>query len=225
MLDIFLTHKEGILKAFWETNLMMVISILLSIIISIPLGTLLFALSRDFLIKNRPAYQILSFLLNTLRSIPFLLFIFILIPVNRFVWGTSYGVISSIIPLTLVTVSIYTRFVEQAYTNIKPPIIQRAISMGATRMQMIRYFLLPSITNDLVLSFTSVVISLLSYSTVMGVIGAGGLGDYAFRFGYQEYNYPLMYVVIIIFIIYVFIIQSLGYLLARKLTHYKGAKK
>ena len=221
MLDLLIENKEEIFKAFMETNIMMIVSIILSLIISIPLGTLLYSLKKNYLLENKILYQILSFLLNTIRSIPFLLFIFVLIPLNRFVWGTSYGVISAIIPLTLVTVSIYTRFVEQAYLNISDDIINRAISMGATKFQMIRYFLFPSITADLILSFTSVVISLLSYSTVMGVIGAGGLGDYAFRYGYQEYNYQLMYLVIIIFVLYVFVIQSIGYFIAKKLSKHR----
>ena len=225
MLNLLIENFEDIFKAFMETNQMMLVSVILSLIISIPLGTLLFALNRDFLIKNKLAYQILSFILNTLRSVPFLLFIFILIPINRYLFGTSYGILAAILPLTLVTVSIYSRFVEQSYTNISEDIIDLAISMGATKFQIIYYYLFPSITNDLILSFTSVVISTLSYSTVMGVIGAGGLGDYAFRYGYQEYNYPLMYLIIIIFIIYVFIIQSIGYFLARKFSNYKEKNK
>lgn len=225
MLNLLIENFDDIFKAFMETNQMMLVSVILSLIISIPLGTLLFALSRDFLIKNKLAYQILSFILNTLRSVPFLLFIFILIPINRYLFGTSYGILAAILPLTLVTVSIYSRFVEQSYTNISEDIIDLAISMGATKFQIIYYYLFPSITNDLILSFTSVVISTLSYSTVMGVIGAGGLGDYAFRYGYQEYNYPLMYLIIIIFIIYVFIIQSIGYFLARKFSNYKEKNK
>lgn len=221
MIEVFLENKEEIFHAFIETNIMMIVSILLSILISIPLGSLLFALSKDYLIKNKTLFHVLSIALNTIRSIPFLLFIFIMIPINRFMFGTSFGIISSIIPLTLVTVSIYTRFVEQAYINIDQNIVDRAISMGATKFQIIRYFLFPSIVNDLVLSFTSVVISLLSYSTVMGVIGAGGLGDYAFREGYQQYNYDLMYVIIIIFIAYVFCIQAIGYLIAKRVNRYK----
>lgn len=88
-------------------------------------------------------------------------------------------------------------------------------------VQIIRYFLLPSIKSDLILSFTSVTISLLSYSTVMGVIGAGGLGEFAYRYGYQEYDYKLMYLVVIIFVIYVFIIQSIGYGLAKNYINKK----
>lgn len=224
MLDLLIQNKDGIYKAFIETNIMMIVSIILSLIISIPLGTLLFSLNRKFLIRNKVVYEVLSFMLNTLRSVPFLLFIFVLIPVNRFIFGTSFGVIASIIPLTLVTTSIYTRFVEQAYINVSDDIINRAISMGATKFQIIYYFLFPSVFNDLILSLTSVVISTLSYSTVMGVIGAGGLGDYAFRYGYQEYNYKLMYLIIIIFVIYVFVIQSIGYYLARKINKHREKK-
>lgn len=221
MIDLLIQHKEGIFKAFLETNIMMIVSISLSLIISIPLGSLLYAFGQEYLIKNKLVYQIISIFLNMIRSIPFLLFIFILIPLNRFVWGTSFGVISAIIPLTLITVSIYTRFVEQAYLSLDQNIVDRAISMGANEFQIIRYFLFPSIVNDLVLSFTSSVISLLSYSTVMGVIGAGGLGDYAFREGYQQYNYPLMYLVIIVFVIYVFIIQTIGYLISKRINKFK----
>ncbi|HFH8255717.1 TPA: ABC transporter permease, partial [Streptococcus agalactiae] len=78
------------------------------------------------------------------------------------------------------------------------------------------YFLIPSIKIDLVLSFTATAISILGYSTIMGVIGAGGLGEYAYRFGYQEYDYPVMYLIIVLFIIYVFILQSLGYFIANR---------
>ncbi|MFM1538459.1 methionine ABC transporter permease [Helcococcus bovis] len=221
MLELLIENREAIFKAFIETNIMMAVTVVLSLLISIPMGTLLYSLNKDFLIKNKVIYEILSFILNTLRSVPFLLFIFVLIPVNRFFFQTSYGVISAIIPLTLVTISIYTRFVEQAYINLNQNIIDRALSMGANKFQIIYYFLFPSIHSDLILSFTSVIMSTLSYSTVMGVIGAGGLGDYAFRYGYQEYNYELMYLIIIIFVLYVFLIQSLGYFIVKKVNKYK----
>ncbi|MFM1514242.1 methionine ABC transporter permease [Helcococcus ovis] len=221
MFDLLIQNRKEIFQAFIETNIMIAATIIFSLIVSLPLGTLLYSLNKEYLIKNKILYQILSFALNTLRSVPFLLFIFVLIPVNRFLFNTSYGVISAIIPLSLVTISIYTRFVEQAYINIDQSIIDRAISMGATKIQIIYYFLFPSIYSDLILSFTSVIMSTLSYSTVVGVIGAGGLGDYAFRYGYQEYNYKLMYLIIIIFVLYVFFIQSIGYFIAKKANKYK----
>ena len=207
MIDLFLKNYDGIVKAFRETNYMMGISMVTVFVISMPLGILLFSLSKDYLLKNK-----------ALRSVPFLIFVFILIPVNRFLFKTSFGNIAAILPLTLVGVSLYARFVEQALLNVPQKIIDRAISMGATKFQIIRYFLLPATVGNLILSFTYTTISLLAYTTVMGVIGAGGLGEFAFRYGYQEYDYNLMYLIVLIFIIYVFIIQTIGYALAKKFT-------
>lgn len=224
MMELLLKHHKQILEAFYETNFMLFSSMLLCFFFSLPLGLLLFSLKKDYLLKQSALYQILSILLNTLRSIPFLIFIFLLIPVNRFLFGSSFGNLAATLPLTLVAISLYTRFVEQALLNVPESIVERAISMGATKFQIIRYFLLPSIKMDLVLSFTSVCISVLSYSTVMGVIGAGGLGEFAYRYGYQEYDYPLMYLVVLIFIIYVYIIQNIGYALAGRLTHFRRKK-
>lgn len=218
MINIIEKNYDKIIEAFWETNFMVFTSMIICFILSIPLGVLLFSLNKDYIIKNNIAYQILSILLNMLRSVPFLIFIFILIPVSRFLFSTSFGNLAATLPLTLVSISLYTRFVEQALLNVPNKIVDRAVSMGANKIQIIRYFLIPSIKVDLVLSFTSVTISILSYSTVMGVIGAGGLGEFAFRYGYQEYDYPLMYLIVIIFIIYVYIIQNIGYFIANKIS-------
>lgn len=218
MLTNITSHIPGLIEAFWETNFMVGLSMVFCLILALPLGIILFGLRTPVLFANKLVYQVLSTLLNTLRSIPFLIFIFILIPVSRFLFQTSFGNLAATLPLTLVSVSLYARFVEQALLNVPAAIIDRSISMGATNWQMIRYFLLPSSKQDLILSFTSTVISLLTYSTVMGVIGAGGLGEYAFRYGYQEYNYPLMYWIVVIFIIYVYVIQHLGYALAKHVT-------
>lgn len=218
MTELILKHQEGIVKAFYETNFMLFVSMSICFSASLPLGILLFALKKEFLMKQGFAYQLLSLSLNTLRSIPFLIFIFLLIPVMRLLFGTSFGNTAAVLPLSLVGISLYTRFVEQALINVPAAVIDRGISMGATKYQIIRYFLLPSIKTDLILSFTSVSISILSYSTVMGVIGAGGLGEYAFRYGYQEYDYPLMYLVVVLFILYVYIIQNIGYYLTKIFT-------
>lgn len=219
MIALWKKYAGQLLVAFAETNFMLWVSMTICFLLSLPLGILLFSLQRDYLIKQNLWYQLLSVVLNTLRSIPFLIFIFILIPINRLLFGTSFGNLAATLPLTLVGTSLYTRFIEQALINVPETLIDRAISMGATKLQLIWYFLLPSIKSDLILSFTSVCISILSYSTVMGVIGAGGLGEFAYRYGYQEYDYPLMYLVIGIFVLYVFLIQNLGYFLTRQFTN------
>lgn len=218
MINLIQKYQNEILISFMETNFMLFISMTICLVLSIPLGILLFSLNKEYLLKNSLIYELLSIILNMLRSIPFLIFIFILIPFNRFLFGTAFGNLAATLPLALVSISIYTRFVEQALLNVSHNIVDRAISMGANKFQIIRYFLLPSIKIDLILSFTSVAISTLSYSTVMGVIGAGGLGEFAYRFGYQDYNYPLMYLLVIIFIIYVYIIQLIGYYIANKVV-------
>lgn len=218
MINLIQKYQNEILISFMETNFMLFISMTVCLVLSIPLGILLFSLNKEYLLKNSLIYELLSIILNMLRSVPFLIFIFILIPLNRFLFGTAFGNLAATLPLALVSISIYTRFVEQALLNVSHNIVDRAISMVANKFQIIRYFLLPSIKIDLILSFTSVAISTLSYSTVMGVIGAGGLGEFAYRFGYQDYNYPLMYLLVIIFIIYVYIIQLIGYYIANKVV-------
>ncbi len=218
MVKLLDKHLDGIIEAFLETTFMLSVTMIICFILSIPLGVLLFSLNKKYLLNKPILYQTLSILLNMLRSVPFLIFIFILIPVSRFLFNTSFGNLAATLPLTLVSISLYTRFIEQALLTIPEKIVDRAVSMGATKLQMIKYFLLPSIKVDLILSFTSVSISILSYSTVVGVIGAGGLGEYAYRYGYQEYDYPLMYLIVFIFVIYVYIIQNIGYFLANRIS-------
>ncbi len=215
MKDIFLNHSDKILYSFFETTYMVGVTMIVGGFLSIIFGTILFMIGKKYLYKNNFFYHILSFVLNSIRSIPFLIFVFLLIPVMRFVFNTSFGNNAALLPMILVSVSIYSRFVEQAMLGVSDSIIDRAISMGANKFQIIWYFIFPSIMEDLILSFTSVTISMLSYSTVMGIIGAGGMGEYAFRYGYQEYNYELLYIMAVIFIIYVFIIQCIGYYVAR----------
>lgn len=215
MIERFISHQNGLKIAAIQTLQMVGYTAVITFVFGLFFGILLFSLSKKYLYKNTFLYQLISFALNALRSVPFLIFIFVLIPVSRFLFKTSFGVVSATLPLSLVSISIFARFIEQALRNVDIKIVERSIAMGATKIQIIRYFLIPSMMEDLVLSFTNTCISILAYSTVMGVIGAGGLGDYAFRYGYQEYDYQLMYVVIIIFILIVLVIQSIGYYIAK----------
>lgn len=215
MIDTFIKNKEGIFEALHETNYMVFLSMFLTLVFSIIFGSLLFYFREKKSFEHRVAYQSLSILLNTLRSIPFLVFVFMLIPLMRIIFSTSFGNTAAILPLSLVGLSIYSRFVEQALILVPNRIKLRAKSMGANEFQSLVYFYFPSIKSELILSFTSVFISILSYSSVMGVIGAGGLGEFAFRYGYQEYDNELLYLTAIIFALYVLVIQSVGYFLSK----------
>lgn len=216
MTELLRMHGKGILNAFRETVFMVGGSLVLTILIALPLGILLYGLQKDYLWKNTPSYQILGFLLNVFRSVPYILLVFLLIPLNRLLLGTSFGNGAALLPLTLVGISLYARYTEQALLNLPEGLSMRALSMGASKGQMFRYFFLPSALPDLTLSAVNLTVSLLSYSAVMGIIGAGGLGEYAYRYGYQEYDYPLMYLLIFIFALLVFLVQGIGNLLQKK---------
>lgn len=215
MIDSLLQHGENLLKALNETNYMVFSSMFVTLVLSVIFGSLLYELGTKKTLTGRVFYQIVSILLNTLRSIPFLIFVFLLIPVMRGMLGTSFGNNAALVPLSLVGTSIYSRFVEQALILVPQRIKMRARSMGANMLQTHAYFLYPCAMSELVLSFTSVLISVLSYSSVMGIIGAGGLGEYAYRYGYQEYDRNLLYLMGIFFAIYVLLIQTAGYVISK----------
>lgn len=186
----FSRHLAGISAAFWETTFMVGLSLIFCLLLALPLGILLYGLRSPILFRQGLCYQVLSTLLNTLRSIPFLIFIFILIPVSRLIFKTSFGNLAATLPLTLVSISLYARFVEQALLNVPKTILDRSISMGATPWQIIRYFLLPASRRDLILSFTSTAISTLSYSTVMGVIGLAAWASMPFATAIRNTTTP-----------------------------------
>ena len=136
MINLIEKNFNEISIAFFETNFMLFVSMTVCLIFSIPLGILLFSLKKKYLIKNTFFYQLLSILLNMLRSIPFLIFIFILIPINRFLFKTAFGNLAATLPLALVSISIYTRFVEQALQNVDNNIIDNE-SFTATEKDIV----------------------------------------------------------------------------------------
>lgn len=136
MINLIEKNFNEISIAFFETNFMLFVSMTVCLIFSIPLGILLFSLNKKYLIKNTFFYQLLSILLNMLRSIPFLIFIFILIPINRFLFKTAFGNLAATLPLALVSISIYTRFVEQALQNVDNNIIDNE-SFTATEKDIV----------------------------------------------------------------------------------------
>lgn len=136
MINLIEKNFNEISIAFFETNFMLFVSMTVCLIFSIPLDILLFSLNKKYLIKNTFFYQLLSILLNMLRSIPFLIFIFILIPINRFLFKTAFGNLAATLPLALVSISIYTRFVEQALQNVDSNIIDNE-SFTATEKDIV----------------------------------------------------------------------------------------
>ncbi|MGU3355936.1 methionine ABC transporter permease [Microbacterium sp. M4A5_1d] len=208
-----------LLEALGETGYMLLVSLAAAVALGLPLGMLVYLTRRGGAAPNRFVWWIGNLFINVVRSFPFLLLVVFLVPVTRLAYGTTFGTPAATFSLCFVAVAIYARLVEQILREISPGIPRVARTMGATLPQTIRRFLLPEAVPGLVYALTSATISLLSYSTVLGVVGGGGIGDFALRYGYQEYDYPLMYFTIAVILVVVLVIQSAGHRLSIRLDH------
>lgn len=215
MIDQVILHQASILKALSETLLLLGASCFISFFLGLALGTALYLSQPKSLYPNKLVNFTINAYVNVVRSFPFLIFIVMLFPLTRLLLGRSIGTIPAIFPLTLVSIAIFARFVEQALLEVSQTTLDTAQSMGASLSQLLRYFVFPSARQGIILGFTSTIISTLSYSTVVGVVGGGGLGDFAFRFGYQSSNYALMYAMVTMIIIFVQTIQWIGNRMAK----------
>lgn len=218
MINQLLTHQNQILKALYETFVLVGVSCFIALFLGLMLGTLIYITRPDGILPNKGLNFLSNAYVNVVRSFPFLIFIVMLFPLTRLILGRAIGTLPAILPLTLVSIAIFARFVEQALLEVPQAIINTGISMGSSTRQLLRYFILPTAKQGIILGFTSSIISTLSYSTVVGVVGGGGIGDFAFRYGYQSFNYTLMYGLVIIIIVIVQGIQFLGNRLAK--PHY-----
>ena len=213
-------YLPELMQAMEETLIMMSISIFAAVLIGLPLGILLF-ISRENNNQGTILYQILNLLITVIRSFPYLLFVVAMIPVTRFLLGSSFGPIPASIPLSIVSIVIYARLVEQVLLDVPEDVGLLARSLGVTTYQYVKEFLLVEARSGLILSLTTTIVSMVSYSTVMGIVGGGGIGDFAIRYGYQRYEYGVMYFSILVMIVAVFSIQLIGNGLAKKVDKRK----
>lgn len=215
-IETFKMFKIEIFSALFQTLDMLFTAMFITLIIGILLGFTLFITRSDGIYKNKIIYFIMSGSINIIRSIPFILFIIVIIPFNRLILGTGFGVNASKIPLSLIGIATFARFTEQDLLDVNKSIYETSYALGASTIQYCTQFLLKEAQSSLILSFTSTTISLLSYSTVMGIIGGGGLGYLAMNEGYYNFNYKLMWIIIIIMIIIVQSVQTIGNTVAKK---------
>ena len=217
MPEIVMQYKEETIQAIGETFLMVGASVVAAVLIGLPLGTILYVCRKGQIAENRLLYGAVNLLVNITRSFPFLLLVVFLIPFTRLIVGTAIGTTAALVPLSIIAIAHYARLVEQSLLDIPKGVIEAAISMGASLRQIIFKFLYVEARSSLVFGLTTSTISFISYSTVMGVVGGGGVGDFAIRYGYQQYKTDLMFYVIIIMIIFVQLIQFIGTTVARKI--------
>lgn len=215
--DILTESGDKIVEALVETGYMVLAAIVAAVLLGLPLGTLIFLTRRGGLIENRPVWIAAELYVTIVRSFPFLLFVVFMIPVTRMVFGTTFGTTAASFPLAFVAIAIYARLVEQILLELPSGILTAARSMGANIWQTVTKFLYVEARSGLVYALTSATISFVSYSTVLGVVGGGGIGDFALRYGYQEYQFTLMYTAIVLTIAAVLVLQTAGHLISRAL--------
>ncbi|WP_308492548.1 methionine ABC transporter permease [Microbacterium terrisoli] len=205
-----LANADKIGIALAETGYMLAFSLAAAIVLGMPLGVVIYLTRPGGVRELRPVWFVANTYVTVVRSFPFLLFVVFLIPVTRLVFGTTFGTPAATFPLCFVGVALYARLVEQILLEVSPGVLRAAHAMGASTPQLVGRFLLVEARSGLVYALTSASISLISYSTVLGIVGGGGLGDFALRYGYQEYDYPLMYTTIVLVIVCVLLIQTAG---------------
>ena len=204
---------EGVLSTLYMT----LVSTFVGYILGLPMGIVLTITDKNGLHPNRIIYKICDVIVNIVRSIPFLILLVLLIPFTRFLVGKSYGATATIVPLVVAAAPFIARMVESSLKEVDAGVIEAARSMGASNFSVICKVLLPEARVSLVTGMTIAVGTIFGYSAMAGVIGGGGLGDIAIRYGYYRYQTDIMFVTVIILIILVQILQEAGMRISKKI--------
>lgn len=193
-----------------QTLIMLGAAMIFTILLGLPLGIALFLTGKDQLFARKRVHASLSFMVNVLRSVPFIILLIIMIPLTLALVGTSLGVQGAIPPLVVGAAPFYARLVENALREVDRGVLEAMQAMGATPRQIILRALLPEATPGLIAAATVTAIALVSYTAMAGVVGAGGLGDLAVRFGYQRFQTDVMVVTVLLLLGLVQAVQALG---------------
>ena len=211
----------AILPELWtalgQTLLMLAIGLGSAIVIGGPLGVWLFLLGPGQSLDNRPLFAVVGWFVNLVRSFPFIILLVALVPFTRALTGTSIGPVAAAVPLSFASIPYFARLVEQNLRDVPRGVIEAAHAMGATDLQIVARVLLVEARSGLVLALTVLAISFLSYSAVAGVVGGGGIGDLAIRYGYYRFQTDVMVLTVAILVVLVQILQWGGNALARRL--------
>lgn len=194
-------------------------SLSLTVLFGLPLGVILFLLGPKQLLDSPRVYAALSFAVNVLRSIPFVILLIAMIPVTVLLTGTSFGVAGSIPSLVVAGTPFFARLIESALREVDRGIIEASLAMGATTRQIVFNALLREALPGILAAATVTAIALVSYTALAGVVGGGGLGDLAIRYGYQRFQLDVMAITIVLLLVIVQILQSLGNWLVMRFTH------
>jgi len=203
--------------ALGQTLTMLGIGLTAAVLIGGPLGILLFLVADGQSLQNRPAALVLGWFVNTVRSFPFIILLVALVPFTRIIAGTSIGPLAAAVPLSFAAIPYFARMVEQNLREVPRGVIEAAHAMGASELQIVLRVLLVEARSGLVLALTVLSISFLSYSAVAGVVGGGGIGDLAIRYGYYRFETDIMVATVAILIVMVQLIQFTGNRIAKRI--------
>lgn len=207
---------ETISPSLLETLYMVFFSTLFSVVIGLPLGIILVITDKGHLWEKPRLNKALGFVINIMRSLPFIILIIALFPLARLIVGTTIGSTAAIVPLSIAAAPFVARVIESSLREVSFGVIEASLAAGATILQIIFKVMIPEAMPSLILGITLTIINIIGYSAMAGAIGGGGLGDLAIRYGYQRFETDVLIATIIVLVILVEIIQAIGNLLARK---------
>ncbi|MDE7430994.1 MAG: ABC transporter permease [Lachnospiraceae bacterium] len=206
---------EGIRDTFYMT----LASTFFGYVIGLPMGIALTLTDKGGIAPNRVVYRILDIVINITRSVPFLILLILVMPLTKLIVGKSYGSTATIVPLTLAAAPLIGRMVESSLKEVSQGVIEAAVSMGAKTGTIVFKVLIGEARTSLLVGITIVLGTVLGYSAMAGVVGGGGLGDIAIRYGYYRYETGVMLVTLIFIVAIVQLMQGIGTLAAKKLDH------
>ena len=204
-----------------ETLFMTLLSTLFGYILGLPIGIALAVTDRSGIKPNAAVYKILDVIANIIRSIPFLILLILLMPITKTIVGKSYGTAATVVPLTVAAAPFIGRMIESSLNEVDRGVIEAAQSMGASTMTIIFKVLLVEARTSILVGVTIALGTILGYSAMAGIVGGGGLGDIAMRYGYYRYESEIMFVAVVLLVILVQIFQTIGMKMSVKLDRRK----
>ncbi|MCH7311777.1 methionine ABC transporter permease [Acinetobacter sp. ANC 4805] len=214
LIDLLLTGTT-------DTLIMVGVSAILAFLIGLPIALILVSTADFGIYPSKKINQSLGWIINITRSVPFLILMVALIPFTSWIVGTSYGVLAAIVPLTIAAIPFFARIAEVSLREVDQGLIEAAQAMGCNRKQILWHVLLPEALPGIVAGFTVTIVTMISSSAIAGAIGAGGLGDIAYRYGYQRFDMQVMLAVILVLIVLVMLVQTTGDNIAKQLDKRK----
>jgi len=212
---------DMILEGVLDTLYMTLVSTLMGYVVGLPMGIVLSITDSQGIKPNRFIYKTLDFIANVIRSVPFLILLIVVMPITTFIVGKSYGSSATVVPLVIAAAPFIARLVESSLQEVDKGVVEAAQSMGASTFTIIRKVLLVEARTSLLVGVTIATGTILGYSAMAGIVGGGGLGDIAIRYGYYRYQTDIMIVTIVLLIILVQLFQGIGMMISNKLDKRK----